>query len=227
MTRGAPTPEGPATGLPLLVDVRGRRVVVVGGGPVAAGKTRAVLAAGGDVLLVAPEAIDELHELADSGRVRWDRRTYAGDDLDGAWLAVAATSSASVNAAVAAAADHRRIWCVRVDDARAGSASLLGTVRRGALLLAVSTSGLAPALTVRLRRELAGRYGPEWGVLTDIMGELRADPDVRDALAGMPAAERRARWHEIFATGILTLIRLGHRRQAKEVAKACLCSSSD
>jgi precorrin-2 dehydrogenase / sirohydrochlorin ferrochelatase len=216
-----------SAGLPLLVDLRGRGALVVGAGPAAAAKTRSLLDAGACVTVVAPAAVDELVALADQGRITWCARPFAATDVDGAWIVVAATSDPAVNATVEAEAEERHRWCVRADDAAASPASLLAAVRRGPLLLAVSTSGSAPALSAHLRRRLAEEHGPEWGQLADLMGELRVDPEVRSALAELPPSTRRARWHGIIDPGILYLIRSGRRREAKEVAKACLCSSSD
>lgn len=192
-------------------------------------KLASVFAAGGrpDVVVVAPDLTGGLAQRAADGALTWYDRAYVDGDLAGAWLAVAATASGAVNAAVADEAERRRVWCVRADDAPRGSAALLAAQRHGPLLLAVSTSGRAPALARRIRQELAERYGPEYGAVADVMGELRRDPEVRAALAGLDAGERRARWRAVLDTDIVDLVRSGRRQQAKEVAAACLCSSSD
>ena len=190
-------------------------------------KAGSLRAAGSRLEVVAPQVTTALAGMADRGELIWHRRTFDPADLDGAWFAVAATSAPEVNAQVVAAAEERRVFCVRADDATGGTASLIAAVHRGPLLLAVSTSGRAPALASALRTELAERYGEEWGVLADVMGELRADPQVREALGHHDAVERRARWRAVIDPVILDLIRSGRRDKAKEVAAACLCSSSD
>jgi precorrin-2 dehydrogenase/sirohydrochlorin ferrochelatase len=100
----------------------------------------------------------------------------------------------------------------------------MGLVRRGHLTLAVSTDGRAPALARRLRSALADSYGPEYGELVDLLGELRRSPAVRARLARLSDAERRARWRAVLDTDILTLVRAGKPEAATELAAACLCS---
>ena len=214
-------------GLPLLVDVTDRLVVVVGGGEVAQAKTRSLLAASARLLVIAPDAKRELVEATEAAGGTWRRRAYVEGDLEGAWLVVAATSSPEVNAAVVAEANRRHLWCVRVDDAARGSGALLATIRRGPLLMAVSTSGRAPALAAFIRGEIGRRYGDEWGELAELMGELRHDPALQKELAGLSSNARRRRWRAIIDADIVALIRTGRRSEAKEVATACLCSSSD
>jgi len=132
--------------LPLFLNLTGRRVLVVGAGPVAAGKLQALIAAGADVMVVAP-AIDA--SIAEAP-VRIERREFVPGDLDGVWLVVAAATTA-VNRAVAAAADARRVFVNAVDDPANASAFLSGVVRRDGVTLAISTSGEAPALAGLLR----------------------------------------------------------------------------
>lgn len=225
----ADRPGSAGPGLPLVVDLGGRRVVVVGGGPVAQAKLDTIGRAGASplVTVIAPAVTDELAARCAAGTLTWHERAYTDGDLHGAWLAVAATASPQVNAAVCAEAERRRVWCLRADAAESGTAALLATVRRGPLLLAVSTSGAAPALARALRRELGERYGPEYGELAALLGELRVDPQIRAVLADAGPDERRARWRALPLTDIVALVRQGRRQEAKEVAAACLCSSSD
>jgi uroporphyrin-III C-methyltransferase/precorrin-2 dehydrogenase/sirohydrochlorin ferrochelatase len=109
---------------PYLLGLRlsGRRVVVVGGGAVATRRIPALLDAGADVVLVSPTVTASLEDLAAAGRIRWEERAYADGDCADAWLVNACTDDPAVNAAVAAAADQQRIWCVRADDAQASAA---------------------------------------------------------------------------------------------------------
>ncbi|HEV8629516.1 MAG TPA: NAD(P)-dependent oxidoreductase [Thermoanaerobaculia bacterium] len=134
---------------PLFLKLQGRRVLLVGGGPVAAGKLTGLLAAGADVVVVAPEARPEI---AASG-VRLERRAFTPADLDGVWLVVAAAPPA-VNREVAAAAAERRIFVNAVDDPRHASAYTGGVLRKGGVTVAVSTAGEAPALAGLLREGL-------------------------------------------------------------------------
>ncbi|TQJ50917.1 uroporphyrinogen-III C-methyltransferase [Phycicoccus sp. SLBN-51] len=119
---------------PLALDLSGRRVVVVGGGPVAARRTRGLLTAGAAVEVVAPWVTEELRDAALEGRLVWHERDYLVGDLvepEPAWLVHTATGDRPVDDAVAAHADAARIWCVRADDASA-TAAWTPAVARGA-----------------------------------------------------------------------------------------------
>jgi len=146
--------DGPADAglLPLHLLVRGRRVVVVGGGPVAARKVAAVLAAGADVLVVAPFACEPIVDDHTADRLTWRCAEYEPADLDGAWLVFAATGEAAVDAAVAAEAERRRVFCVRADNAATGSARSAAVIRRDDVLVSVGSAGDAdPRRAVAVR----------------------------------------------------------------------------
>ena len=134
---------------PAFLKLAGRRVVVVGGGGVAASKIGALLEAGADVTVVAPEVSADVAG-ADVDRIR---RRFEARDLDGAWLVVAAAPP-EVNRQVAAAAAQRRLFVNAVDDPPNASLYLGGVVRRSGLTLAISTDGRAPALAGLLRQAL-------------------------------------------------------------------------
>ena len=118
---------------PYLLGLRlgGRRVVVVGGGGVASRRVPALLDAGADVLLVSPKVAASLEDLAAARRIRWEARGYRPGDCAGAWLVCACTNDPQVNAAVAAAAEAQRTWCVRADDAGASDAWTPASGRAG------------------------------------------------------------------------------------------------
>ncbi len=135
---------------PLMLDLTGRPAVVVGGGPVALRRVRALLAAGALVHVIAPRVDPAL-----AGEdVRLSRRKYRDGDLAGAWLAHAATDDPAVNAAVAAAAERLRIWCVRADDAAASRAWTPAVARQGEITVAV-TAGGDPGRAKGLRTAIA------------------------------------------------------------------------
>lgn len=139
-------PPAPFELAPLFLKLAGRRVVVVGGGTVAAGKLRGLLRTGAALVVVAPEVRPELR----AAGVRVEQRPFAPADLDGAWLAVAAATPA-VNRVVAAAAAERRIFVNAVDDPDTATAYAGGVIRRDGVTVAVSTGGRAPALAGLLR----------------------------------------------------------------------------
>jgi siroheme synthase-like protein len=134
---------------PLFLRLRGRRVLLVGGGSVALEKARALRLAGASVHVVAPEVHADLVHVADA----IDARAFTATDLDDAWLAVA-TATPTVNRIVKLAADERRVFVVAVDDVDSCSAIGAAQLRRGGLTLAISSDGRAPALVALLRRAL-------------------------------------------------------------------------
>jgi uroporphyrin-III C-methyltransferase/precorrin-2 dehydrogenase/sirohydrochlorin ferrochelatase len=139
---------------PLMLDLTGRPVVVVGGGAVALRRVRALLAAGALVHVIAPHVDPAL-----AGEdVRLSRRKYRDGDLAGAWLAHAATDDPAVNSRVAAAAERLRIWCVRADDAAASRAWTPAVARQGEITVAV-TAGGDPGRAKALRAAIALALG--------------------------------------------------------------------
>ncbi|WFE57630.1 uroporphyrinogen-III C-methyltransferase [Micromonospora sp. WMMD712] len=166
---------------PLGLRLAGRRVVVVGGGAVATRRVPALLDAGADVLLVSPELTPALRAHVDAGRLHWEPRRFAPDDLDGAWLVQAAVDDPVAAAAVSAAAAERRIFCVRADDRTAATAWTPAVTRHGPVTVAVLGGGdPRRAMTVRdaIRALLGARKGP---LLTDSVEE---GPPVNNAAAG-------------------------------------------
>src|SRR5262245_9164707 len=134
---------------PLFLKLAGRKVVLVGGGPVAASKLKPLLEAGARVTVVSPAV---LPEIASSSASVW-RREFHDSDLDGAWFAVAAATP-DVNRRVATAASKRRVFLTAVDGPQNASAYFGGVLRRGGATVAVSTGGRAPALAGLLREGL-------------------------------------------------------------------------
>ena len=138
------------SGFPVLLDLAGRRVLVVGGGEVALRRARTLVEAGADVLVVAPQIKAEFGELG----VERLEREFAPADLDGAWLAMACTDDPAVNGAVADAAAQRQMFCVRADEASGGSARTSAVVRSDGLTVAVN-GGDDPGRAVALRDAIA------------------------------------------------------------------------
>jgi uroporphyrin-III C-methyltransferase / precorrin-2 dehydrogenase / sirohydrochlorin ferrochelatase len=134
------------SGYPVQLELAGRLVVMVGGGTVALRRTKVLVDAGARVTVIAPDVSSELAALP----VTLRRRRYRDGDLAGAWLVHAATDDPAVNAAVAAAADRERIWCIRADDGAASAARTPAVTRHGDITVAV-TAGGDPRRSQRLR----------------------------------------------------------------------------
>jgi uroporphyrin-III C-methyltransferase/precorrin-2 dehydrogenase/sirohydrochlorin ferrochelatase len=128
---------------PYLVGLTlgGRRVVVVGGGTVAQRRLPALLAAGADVEVVAPDVTPAVEGMATARELRWTARPYRDGDLDGAWYALAATDDPQVNATVATAAERARVFCVRADDAPGGTAVTPAVGEHDGLTVGVLSGG--------------------------------------------------------------------------------------
>ncbi|MFC4123162.1 uroporphyrinogen-III C-methyltransferase [Nonomuraea zeae] len=128
---------------PYLLGLRlsGRRVLVVGGGRVAQRRVPALLEAGAEVTVVSPGVTPALDDLIAAGRVTWHARPYEVGDCDGAWLVQACTDDRSVNTAVAAEAEAKRVWCVRADDKDASAAWTPATGRVDEISVAVTAGG--------------------------------------------------------------------------------------
>jgi uroporphyrin-III C-methyltransferase / precorrin-2 dehydrogenase / sirohydrochlorin ferrochelatase len=134
---------------PVFLKLAGRRVLVVGAGPVAASKIDGLVAAGAHIVVVAPEVRPEIA----AGPVTVVQRPFAAEDLDGAWFVVAAATP-EVNRHVAREAESRGIFVNAVDDPPNASAYLGGILRRDGVTVAISTNGRAPALAGLLREAL-------------------------------------------------------------------------
>jgi len=168
--------------LPVFLKLEGRSVLLVGGGSVARSKLVPLLASGARVRVVAPEIHTEI--LATG--IPAERRGFVASDLDGAWLAIAA-ATAEVNRTVAVAAEERRVFVNAVDDPGPASAYLGGVVRKGGVVVAVSTEGQAPALAGLLREALEAALPDDVGTWVDAATALRA----RQKAARIPLERRR------------------------------------
>src|SRR5213080_2411348 len=158
---------------PMFVKLRGRLIVVIGGGEIAAGKIDGLLCAGAKVRVIAPEVNAAFIEPIRSGKVEWVARKFLAPDLAGATFVIAATSAPGVNAAVYREAEARGILCNAVDDTENCHFYYGSVVQRGDLQIAISTNGRSPALAQRLRKELENQFGPEYEAWLESLGSAR------------------------------------------------------
>jgi precorrin-2 dehydrogenase/sirohydrochlorin ferrochelatase len=197
---------------PVNLLVAGRRVLVVGGGAVAAEKARGLLAAGAVVHVVATEVRAEVRALD----VTWEERAYARGEVSGYRLAVACTDDPSANQAVFDDGEAAGVWVNAADDPARCAYTLPARLDRGRLLVTVSTSGHSPALASWLRDQLAQQLGPEYDTLLDLLAEARA---------GLVAAGRPtlgADWRSALDSGMLDLVRAGRLDEARELLQTSL-----
>jgi precorrin-2 dehydrogenase / sirohydrochlorin ferrochelatase len=155
------------------LKLSGRRCLVVGGGEIGLEKVEGLLACDGDVTLVAPDAIEPLRELADEGSIRWERREYRPEDLEGSFMVIASTDDTDVNIKVYEDAEHRAMLVNIVDVPPLCNFILPAIVRTGPLAIAISTAGASPALAKRIKAEIAEEYGEPYARLAILLNEVR------------------------------------------------------
>ena len=206
---------------PALLDLEGKRCVVVGGGEVAERKVQSLLECGAQVVVIAPQATQAIGDLARQGRIGLSVKSYTRGDLGGALLVIAAATP-DVNARVAADAKRDRVLVNAVDDPEHCDFIVPAVARRGPVLIAISSHGASPALSRRLRQLIEGCVGPEYGDLAELMGRLR--PEV---IAIGDEDERRRIWEAILDSRALELLRDGRRDEAELEARRCISSARD
>ncbi len=197
---------------PVFLDLTDQRCVVIGGGEVAEGKVEGLLKAGARVTVIAPEVTPRLAEWIARGEVDYVPRAYRPGDLRGARLVISATDDPAVNRAVWAEAEAHGILVNVVDDPPRCRFIAPAVVRQGDLIIAISTSGKAPALAVRLRQWLERVLGPEYARFLDLVGPLREPllrryPDLE---------ERKQRWYRLVDSDVFDLLRQGDERAARQ-----------
>src|SRR5947207_10107859 len=198
--------------------LRGRRCVVVGGGDVGLEKVEGLLACDGEVTLVAPEAVPELQAYAREGSIRWERREFRDLDLDGKFLAIAATSVTEVNISVYDGAERRAMLCNVVDVPPLCNFILPAIVRTGPVAIAISTAGASPALAKRMKREIAGAYGEPYARLAVLLNDARGW-----AKATLPTYQDRKQFFEGIVNGDpdpVELIRAGREEEVRALIEA-------
>jgi uroporphyrin-III C-methyltransferase len=172
--------------LPIFLQLDGRAGLIVGAGAVALEKIGTLLKTGIRLRVVAPEAREEIRTLAAQDNLEWIPRAFTPSDLDGIFIAIAATSTPEVNASVYEAAVERGVLCNSVDDIPHCDFFFGSIVQRGPLQVAISTSGESPAFAQRLRREIDAQLPQSIGPWLTELGAQR-----REILATEPAGEAR------------------------------------
>jgi len=194
-----------------LNNLEGRRCVVFGGTHEAERKVADLLACGAEVVLVSETVTPRLRAWAEEGRLTWHARWYRPGDLQGALLTIVAVTNPEATEPIWQEAQRERVLINAMDDVPHCTFVAGSVVRRGALVIAISTSGHAPALSVRLREELEQRLGPEYALFLDLMGALRLPM----ATHYPNFAERKARWYALVDSDVLDLLRAQRFAEAR------------
>ncbi len=155
------------------LKLTGRRCLVVGGGDIGLEKTEGLLACGASVVLVAPDAVEELRALAAEGSIEWQQRAYEAADLEGTFMVIACTNDTDVNIRVFDDAERRAMLVNIVDVPPLCNFILPAIVRTGPLAIAISTAGASPALAKRMKREVSELFGEEYARLAIMLNDAR------------------------------------------------------
>ncbi len=201
---------------PVNLVVDGRPVLVVSGGSVALGKVRGLVEAGAVVTVVAPETHDEIAALG----ATVERRRYQPGEAANYRLVITATADPAVDQQVFNDADAAGVWVNSADDPDRCSFTLPSRLRRGDLLVTVSTGGRSPALAAWLRRELEAQIGPEHEALLELLAAER------DRLRSAGRSSELPGWRTALESGMLEMLRDGDVDGAQELLRSCLSSSS-
>jgi precorrin-2 dehydrogenase/sirohydrochlorin ferrochelatase len=194
---------------PAFLDLTDRPALVVGGGPVAEGKVAGLLAAGARVTVVSPALTPRLAAWAAAGRIRHVPRAYRRGDLAGHRLALVATDEPAVSGAVAAEGRERGVWLNAADEPARCDFILPAVIRRGRLVVAVSTGGASPAAARAIREELEDYLTEEHAMLVELAADARAE------LRHRAVAPGPARWRRALDAGLRRLIAARRYRQAR------------
>jgi precorrin-2 dehydrogenase/sirohydrochlorin ferrochelatase len=174
----------------------GRSCLVVGAGDVGLEKIEGLLACDGEVVVVAPEACEAVRELASEGSIAWERREFQPADLEGRFMAIAATDDTDVNISVYDAAEERAMLVNVVDVPSLCNFILPAIVRTGPLAIAISTAGASPALAKRIKREISESFGEAYAELAGVLNEERGW-----AKATLPTYQDRKAFFEEIVNG--------------------------
>ncbi len=193
-----------------LNNLHEQRSVVIGGNHEAERKVGELLEVDANVTLIAPDPLDSLKEWAEEGAIEWIAREYRYGDLEDAFLAIVSETNPERTHPIWKEAEERNVLFNAMDDIPHCNFFNGSFIRKGPLVISISTTGAAPALSVRLRQEMEETFGPEYETFLHIMQDLREPmaeqyPDFD---------ERRDRWYEIVDADVLDLLRQDRRGDA-------------
>ncbi|HZD60567.1 MAG TPA: bifunctional precorrin-2 dehydrogenase/sirohydrochlorin ferrochelatase [Anaerolineae bacterium] len=203
---------------PLYIDLDGKRCVVIGGGEVAERKVISLLECGANVEVISPEFTPGLIKLAKESKLTIISREYKPGDLAGATLAISATDDSTVNEEVSREANENRIPVNVVDMPELCSFIVPSTIRRGDLIISISTSGSSPALAKSIRKQLQQLFGEEYADYCDILKNFRREvADTYDE-----PEERKRALDRLIESDAIDLIRAHKVQELEERVRSCM-----
>ena len=198
---------------PVYIQLREQPCVVIGGGKIAEGKVEGLLDAQAQVTVISPHLTARLHDLAETKQIAYFARLYQPGDLTGAFMVICATDQTEINHEVWQEATANQQLVNVVDDTPRCNFIAPSILRKGDLTIAISTSGKAPALAVRLKERFQRELGPEYERFLALAAELR-EPLARH----VPDFEtRKALWYELVDSEILEALARGDESSAREI----------
>ena len=159
----------------MFINVNKRRCVIIGGGNIGQEKVEKLLECDADVLVISPEVNPHVEVLASSQQISWDKREYQQGDLEGAFIAIAATDDNTVNRQIAKEAEDRNVLLNVVDVTHLCTFIAPSVARRGEVTIATSTGGASPALARTFREKLTTSRILEYADLAPILAQARAE----------------------------------------------------
>ena len=196
---------------PVYLNLAGKHCVILGGGTIAQGKIAALRDAGARITVISPEATDGIKRAAQRGDITFEQREYEHGDLEGAFIAVAATNVWHVNRQIYEEAEELGVLLNVVDDPDQCTFIAPSIVRRDPITLAVSTGGASPALARKMRETLAEAPALKWADLAGALGRARR------VIKEQRTVIDPSRWQCVITEDLLELVQKGHEDRAVDI----------
>jgi len=209
-------------GLPVVLLLANRKVVVIGAGNIASRKIEGLINSGAkNITVVAPLVSDEVREWEKQNLLKVHEREMIDSDLDDAFYVCTATEKNEVNSHVFDVCESNNIICNSADDPKNCSAILMSTVKQGDITVAISSAGKSPALAKWLRQHVQSELGPEYQDLMKILSEER------EAMRDAGFSSEDANWSAMFAAGVVDLVKDGKLEEARAVVRWIISRVTD
>jgi precorrin-2 dehydrogenase/sirohydrochlorin ferrochelatase len=212
---------------PVYLNLKGRRVVVIGGGEIAERKIESLLDSGASVIVISPEVTPHIASLFEQKRIEIRNRAYIQGDCSDAALVFSATGDPEISRTVHEEATALGVFINTADQPAQCSFIMPAVVRRGDIGVAISTSGTSPALAARLRHKISGVIGPEYARLAELLSRVR--PEIRGKIH--TEAERKDLHYRIIDSDIISLLKLDDiahaERRLQEIIEDFVCETSE
>lgn len=196
---------------PLMLDLKAKPCLVVGGGRAATKRIMSLLEAGAAVTVIAPQVTEEVREMANRGEVVWEKRTFRADDLKGKFLVLAMSDDADLNAYVERGCRTRGILVCCNSGPTKGDIIFPSVIRKGSLTISVSTGGRSPSLSRMIREELEKSLDDRLSLLCELMG------DAREALRRQGLKAGYEDWRGVIDVNVWRLLEDGRKNEAERL----------